>query len=271
VRQESEEDLAELKRQGVDWIRSIVWFSNRAVGPIVFVAGKDSDRAASNVALLGEDLARAKIGDWIVAFGPQGINNPGCRKQSWGDCFDAESIDQSIAFILDVRKGLDSRPHPRIWIDLENEGCARPEGGPQIQRLRETHEAYLTRLLPAYHAAYPDDSVTVSCSGDNQLQGRFEEVSKIFATAGIKPQFLDAHIYDRPDRNVTDSARVLAEQARTWHLPFVVGETNVARPDVEEALEKGFAEAGAKPEAIIHWPLTSASTACAADHRESIE
>jgi len=273
VRQESQADLTQLAREKITWIRTLVWFAPKALAPLSFVTGKDEDRAARNLAQLGEDLATAGMTDWVVAFGPLGKASPSCRKRVYGDCFDRDSVQESTEFILRVRRGLEGKVHPRLWVDLSNEGCfPRRAKNASNQTVIDAKTTYLIELIRRYVKVFPSDRISISCVGDKELDWRLDAIQNLLKeNGGVSPAFLDAHIYDRPNRSVESVSSVLGSRARAAGKPFIVGETNILRPEIEKRILNGLESVQARPAAIIYWPLNNPNSSCGADHEENLE
>ena len=270
VRQDSQADLRQLAREKITWIRTLVWFAPRTVAPLSFVAGKDEDRAASNLARLGEDLAAAGMTDWVVAFGHLDQARPVCRTQDNGDCFGGDSVQESSDFILRARQGLEGTVHPRLWVDLYNEGCVpRRAKKAANQSMIDAKTAYLAELIRQYVKAFPSDRISISCVGDNNLEQNLDGMQRLFEAEEVSPAFLDAHIYGRLNPNVEAISSVLGNAAKATGKPFIVGETNLLNPAIESRIYKGLASARAAPAALIYWPLTNPDSPCAADHEEN--
>ena len=270
VRQDTQADLRQLAEEKITWIRTLVWFAPQALAPLAFVAGKDEDRAAANLALLGEDLAAAGMTDWVVAFGHLDKARPVCRTQNYGDCFDSDSIQESSNFILRVRQGLEGTVHPRLWVDLYNEGCVpRRAKKASNQSAIDAKAAYLAELVRRYVKAFPSDRISISCVGDDNLEQTLDGMQSLFESEGASPAFLDAHIYGRRNRNVEAVSSVLGNAAKAAGKPFIVGETNLLNPGIERQIFKGLESVHATPAALIYWPLTNPDSSCAADHEEN--
>jgi hypothetical protein len=265
VRARTQADLAGLKAQGASWVRSLVFFAPRGRAGALFGLDRP-EQAAAAVRDYAADVQRAGIENLVIAFGPQGQASPSCRTSAWGDCFAPATIEESWRLVRTVRSALDGASHPRLWIDLYNEGCPAPVSDASTI-LRPNQIAFVTALLPRYHAAFPDDRLGISCQGDTGVTARLDALERNFAAAGVRPGFVDVHLYGRAG-DVSASAAVAARWARRVGAPVFVGETSVGRPDVARAIVDGFRRGGATPLALIAWPLRRSETTCGADSPE---
>jgi hypothetical protein len=268
----SRNDLAQLSKRGVQWIRTMVWFAHRPVDPLNFVMGEGNEAVVENLRQVGRDLKKFGFRKWIVAFAPLAKASPTCFREQWGDCFDPAYIQSSIDFIIAARAGLESKDHPELWVDLSNEACPVDNAVSPIQwKLYENERLYLVPLIKQYSARFPTDRFTVSCVGDTQVRTRIAVMWELFSLAGSRPGFLDAHLYEDLSSPIELRARDLALAAQFYSQPFIVGETQISRPDLMTRITTSFTQLRATPESIIQWPLKDRSLKCYADHPEMIE
>lgn len=264
IRRDSERDLARLVRAGVTWIRTLVWLRPGATSGNEFSMPGDLGRATRNVVALAGDLRKAGVTDWVLAFGFQGKARPSCRARGRvGACFDPASVPGTIGEVIAIRRALEGAPRPRnLWIDLENEGCPAP-------RALQPGPALAIPLIRSYLRAFPADRVTISCIGDHAISARFAALETIFASAGARPSFYDAHIYARGGLDPLGSAASYAEILRAAGREGIVGETNLGNEDLTAAILRTMQARGGTPAALIYWPKTGSGDQCTADLPET--
>ena len=100
------------------------------------------------------------------------------------------------------------------------------------------------------------------------MESRFRNIFDFFEDAGVVPKFIDAHLYGDFSTPLDERAKYFVSIAANHALPFVVGETQINRPDILQVLVDVFLQALIRPEAIVHWPVKFRSFGCAADQDE---
>ena len=259
VRQAVVKALSAMRKAGFEGVRVIVWFAGRnGAGNNIFNAD-DASLAAKNISAFASDLNSLGYSRFYLAFGPQGNAKVTCRRESWGDCFDAQQISKSVAFILNVRQALDASGHPPLYVDLQNSGGLNDAGQDQ---LRSNMELYLSALVKAYSRQFPHDLTSISMSGKSPGD-RINFVFKVYEEAGTEPSYLDFHIYESDPASLVQIGDAL-RSART-RLPVVVGESAYGNAQAVVAISSLLAPYDPAGVPIFFWPLRNVGGACGVD------
>jgi hypothetical protein len=264
VRQAVRQELTAMRGAGFREIRTLVWFgpANRGAttqSSNMFLIEKP-EVAARNVARFAEDVLEAGFTRLYLAFSPQATAAPTCRRQQWGDCFDASEIEPAVNFVSQVRAGISGAAAAILSVDLQNEGGLTPIHPPIA---RSNMSAYLNALVGAYLRQYPSDKTTISVQERNAAE-RINAVYATYAEAGRRPNFIDFHIYDvRPAeiKHVTAALRTLPQP-----IPVIIGEFPYGDSDRLTSLATQLhPEVSATPMPVLFWPLHDTSGACGVD------
>ncbi len=109
----------------------------------------------------------------------------------------------------------------------------------------------------------------MSCIGDNAIPARFAALEGLFASAGRRPAFYDAHIYARPGLDPVGNAGSYADILRAAGVTGIIGETNLGDPPLTAAILGAMRARSVAPAALIFWPKTDRGDQCAADLPET--
>lgn len=250
--------LSGMRRSGLVEVRTLIFFGSPALSDDWFRT-EDAERAAGLVRSYIDDLAAAGMRGAIIGFGPQGISSPACRRERWGDCFDAAKLEPSWTFIESIRRAIGDSPPLRMRYDLGNEMCAPPN---LPRQLREALERYLRFVVPKYVSAFPRDETTVSCALMRFAEGQ-PTTDAIYREAGGRPAFYDVHTYRKSGE---DAPAVLARAlARRPDRPFIVGEISYGHRSYVDDLIGVFRRYRTDLQAVYFWPLRDAASRCTAD------
>ncbi|HEX3864590.1 MAG TPA: hypothetical protein VHY35_23135 [Stellaceae bacterium] len=253
-------ELADMRHAGFQEIRTLVFFGKTIeAGANVFPV-ETPEIAAHDVSTFAKDVRNAGFSRLYLAFGPQGIVTPGCRRQQWGDCFDPLSIDLSTKFIARVRAALDPASAAILQVDLQNEGGLthyHPE------QMRRNMDSYLHKVIGTYLSQFPNDQTTVSIQ-QKQPEERLKYVLAAYENARRSPAFFDFHVYDvQPD--LLNMVKI-ALQSTPERIPVVIGEFPYGDAEMLRKLQNALT-AGRQSYGIpvYFWPLRNVSGACGVD------
>ena len=257
---------AEIKRflqiehaSGFSTLRFFVWFTSAKIhGENVFSTAS-ADEAISDVSEYVKDAEGAGFTRIYVGFGPIGVNSPSCRKRDWGDCFDESTLKDSENFIVALRQGLGKEQMSKIRIDLSNEGGISPYSSALVHR---NYKMYLDAIVGAYLPHFPGDRTTISVQ-QHSLVDRLRYVTAVYARFGAHPDYLDIHIYEPNDPNLSELKSFV--KAANLKIPVVVGEYPTGRiGNLPQALAALPAPTG-DPQEVVLWPLADVDRGCGVD------
>lgn len=245
--------LAQMRANGVDIIRTVLWFTQDRI-PVEWGQLKAplSPADAARIKAFGEDIRAAGFRSWLLVTVPGVGNGPICRKQTWGDCFDASRQQTNFGFIRSVHDLLAplGRPNFKLEYDISGELCPSRYLGPLANK---NIASYLTELLRWYSTEVSATDFRISCGGlsDDRMAGLLQ----IYDAAGVKPNVVDLHFYDTTAAAIAPKLLPAARMARERHVPFVIGELLYEDPDQLAAIASLAKTNNICPSAIIEWPL----------------
>ena len=237
-------------------LRTLVWvwlsdiqgrLPEDRIGSASVVSGVVSPGFLHNVRLFVEDAKAAGFRRLILAFGPQGKASSMCRVKSWGDCYDVHALDPSWAALSAIVAAVPDTPGMQVVFDISNEACP--------SAVNSNVELQAGELLRRFVATYPRRPFTISCAADNarQVQRKLQAVTRLFASVGVKPAFLDIHMYFAPNEAAVAAAE--AEKiAQNFGVPWIVGEIPPDSPVIPILADLKQRQQIPLLNAVLTWP-----------------
>lgn len=256
------EQLRGMRQSGFDAVRTLVSFADRpSAHADWFDRLRDAKQAARIVRTYVRDVEDAGFSHVQLAFAPQAGANPACRRQDWGDCFDANSISDSTAFLVSVRKDVVVSRSTSLQIDLSNEACWTQTMSPG---LRDNLRSYVRSLIAHYTREFPDDATTISCQINRFADGR-EQLDAAYAAAAARPSFYQIHAYDNTQMRLEAVLPSVLRTLADLTIPLTIGEVSYGRSTYVDTLLRALTEHAIPVELMAFWPLRNASSGCGVD------
>ena len=255
-RTSTQETMSTVVAGGALDLRTVIWVwltdiqgrpPEDRIGSASVVGGALSPGYLHNLRLFVEDAKAAGFKRLILAFGPQGKANPTCRVKNWGDCYDVRAVDPSWAALSAIVVAVPDTPGMQVVFDISNEAC------PSVTN--SNVELQAGELLRRFVATYPRRSFTISCAADNarQVQRKLQAVTRLFASVGVNPAFLDIHMYFTANEAAVAAAE--AERiAQNFGVPWIVGEIPPDSPAIPILAELKQRQQIPLLNAILTWP-----------------
>jgi hypothetical protein len=260
VRDSVRRTLKALRDRNIGSIRCLLWFDKARSPSGDTCSVRDGDLLGDNLSEFAEDMSEAGLEQLMVAFSPQGIHSPSCRRTSWGDCFSESTVEQTADFILDVRKGFNAPTRMSLWFDLINEGIPA-NNLPEVIRMQFL--TYMKSVVPLYRKNFPRDRISASMQG-GQIKDRLGYLLENFDHDGAGADFYSIHLY----KSAGDARSVLKDFFPTIAKrprPLFIGEIENDR-DYYLAVDAFLRESVPREyRGILVWPLHNPKNQCAID------
>lgn len=244
--------LTQMRREGVDALRLIVWHMSDPTrqdwGVIPSASGRIDEPYRTNLINYLRTARRLGYRRLTVSFAPQWTNNPKAVN------YDPAKLDENWRFLVDVRS-LVKRFGPPSRIDLLNEGAPSSFADPQITDQLDT---YVTTMYSRYARAFGTADVLVSAAGPNSSptgNDRLANLVRLLRSTGYPlPRMFEIHL-NQPSSQVLTGLLGASRQLAALHLdqPLIIGETSYDDPRVAQAIAT-FLQRSSRPILeVIEW------------------
>ena len=276
ARQRANGYLRTMAARGASTLRDVVWFRHAednaaaraaagrdALGLAVATDGRFPTGYIENIVALASDAKAAGFRRAIFVIGPQGAANPKCRQnKQWGACYDDRFEERSWSVVRQVAEALRTPALAGIdlILDIAPEMCFVRNSAQDVDR---KFERYATHMLTRYRDAFRDDRFIMSCGGGSgpRNERMLRDTSALFDELGVRPAFLDIHLYLTEPRWLVPTLVAADGTARRLHIPLVVGETFVDHVELFQTIARLKGDGQLTSLAgIVVWPLRVGST-----------
>lgn len=264
VRDRVRTQLSQTRKNGFRSIRVMIWFrpdaKTNGSGLLSSTEPDFSRQGLRKIMEFVSDIRSAGFERLTVVFAASGANRATCRTPSNADCFEPRFTDLNWNFIEVTKRGVDkAAAGMELQYDLALEHCPSrylPPGKFQVV------DAYLRELIQRYDKEFGHGDMLVSCADG---PGRVSEILRIFDQIGIRPKYVDNHIYETDPKKLRDRLDAVARELAGTKLKLILGEVPYHN-EAQAAVLSDFVNAnpGLVVE-IVQWPAKNLDNECAMD------
>jgi hypothetical protein len=231
----------------------------------------DGSITASDRRKLGDfvrDIASAGFTSLEVVPSFQAENWLYCRNHTWGDCFEPRRTSENWRFIEQTaRTVLAAKGSMTVRFDLGNE--AAPDPSMALKTLANAR-VYLQTIAGRFQAEFGSIWAISAARSDAstavETSARQELLLNDLAQAGLRPKFLELHLYTADGNDIADSLNRMETLAERIDAQVVLGELRY-HSDAQAAAIGGWiaAHPASRIVDLIQWPEYDPSQICAID------